>query len=212
MARPKYQNMGCLMRRFAMSFVAALTLAACEGQVDLTVSEDATVEATSTMIMEQAACDMLLADGIEMCLPEGQESKTDNPLVYDAESQTYRQHGEIIAPGSALDELGGLDWDLKHDPAKREVSWSVPVTQFANMADGPARRLSGGAGEGMPAPIKALFDGKDVTFVVHAAEILESNGTISPDKTEVRFRLPSAYVYSGEGTPELTEFQVRLRY
>lgn len=200
------------MRRFMVTFVALMGLSACEGRVDLTFADDATISARSAMILEQEACDLLLADGIEMCVQDGQESKGQNPLVYDADSGTYRNDVEIIAPGSDFEELVRMGGTFAHDPDQREVSWTLPVTLLSNMADGPARDLSGGDGEGMPAELKTLFDGKTVTFSVRAAEILDSNGVISSDRTEVQFSLPAAYVYSGEGTPELTEFYMHLKY
>lgn len=197
------------MKRFFLIFCGFLALMGCEAHVDMRFAESGTVSITQTTLFDEEGCRIVVAEGANLKCNLNSDSGTG--FNFDPALGKYVKHDEVLV-NTPLDEFAA-DYDLNAevDSANRQVSLRIPKDAFQNLSRGPAS-LEDDPSSPLSPELAAAFTGKEVEFVITAAEILESNGEISADRKSVTFRLPSAFVFAGQGARPYEVLEVKLRY
>lgn len=197
------------MKRFFLVFCGFLALMGCEAHVDMRFAESGTVSITQTILLDEEGCRIAVAEGANLKC----DLNSDNGagLNFDPALGKYVGYDELLVD-TPLDEFAAADdLNVDVDYANRQVSLRIPKDAFQNLSRGPAS-LEDAPSSPLSPELAAAFAGKEVEVVITAAEILESNGEISADRKSVTFRLPSAFVFAGQGARPYEVLEVKLRY
>lgn len=205
-----------MLLRFFLMVLGAAALMGCEGRVDMRFAADGTVGATQTILMDDKGCQIAIAEGAHQlkCVRDPADfSDAAGTLNFDPELGRYVKTEDLIPAGTPIEEARKSDkgeW-LEIDEAAQIVDLRIERNMFQNLVRGPVSLQEQPSSHLSPALSKA-FEGKEVVFVITAAEILESNGEISADRKSVTFRVPVAFVFAGQGSVDYDAFTARLRY
>lgn len=199
------------MKRFFLAFCGFLALMGCEYHVDMRFAESGTVSITQTILFDEEGCRIAVAEGANLKCNLSSDNRAGFNFDPALGKYVKVKHDEALVK-TLLDEfVADDDIDAEVDYANRQVSLRVPKDTFQNLTRGSAS-LEDHPSSPLSPELAAAFAGKEVEFVITAAEILESNGEISADRKSVTFRLPSAFVFAGQGARPYEVLEVKLRY
>lgn len=200
------------------TLAAGLFLSACDVRVNIDLHEDATLTFEQITWLDEEACAHATKQGQTLC---GGTNPQGTPTT-ELDPETGLHRLLPVDGGKARETMpiaefadGPTDMDVTHDPEARIVTLRVPESGFRNISRGPASIEREPVAK--PRVVTEfggveIFEGHETTFVVTAAEILESNGEISEDRTQVTFHIPAVFFALGMGDAPYTELYVKARY